>query len=308
MNRKRLDGLIVVDKPKDITSARVVAIVKDILKADKAGHAGTLDPFAEGVLVCCLNRATKLARFLLHGNKKYMAVLKLGTATDTQDFTGSVISEGNALELAENEIRAGFKRFEGTIDQQPPAYSALKYRGEPLYKLARRGKPIQKPPRRVHISQISIVAIELPLVHFEVTCSAGTYVRTLCADIGKVLKCGAHLYALKRTESSGFGLDQAVSLSALEALAASGKAPQRVIPMANTLPDIPMVVVDDEMANKLRHGQPIKAADFSRPPHGGHRRLPESFIKVVDVDHELIAILDHTNGQDKLDYCCVFPN
>jgi len=308
MNLKHLNGLIIVDKPKDVSSAKVVAIVKHTLNVEKAGHAGTLDPFAEGVLVCCLNNATKLARFLLHGNKKYLAVLKLGVETDTQDFTGKVISERNALDLSEKAIRACFKQFEGTIEQQPPVYSALKHKGVPLYQLARRGKPVQKPSRQVHIAQIDIIAIELPFIDFEVTCSAGTYVRAVCADIGKSLECGGHLHALKRTESSGFGIDQAVSLSALKELAATGKVSRRVIPMADALPEIPAFVVGDNMVKKLRHGQLIEADDLISGQKIERHRLPKSFIKVIDSDHELVAILDHTKGTDKLDYCCVFPN
>ena len=308
MNDKLLNGLIIVNKPKDISSAKVVAIVKRTLNVEKAGHAGTLDPFAEGVLVCCLNNATKLARFLLHDNKKYLAVLKLGVETDTQDFTGNVISENNALDLSEKAIRECFKQFEGTIEQQPPVYSALKHKGVPLYKLARRGNPVQKPSRRIHIAQIDICAIELPFIHFEVACSAGTYIRTLCADIGKSLGCGGHLHALKRTESSGFGIDQAVSLSAIKELAATGKVSRGVIPMADALPDIPAFIVGDDMVKKLRHGQMIKADDLTCGQNIEQCRLPKSVIKVIDADHDLVAILDHTKGIDRLDYCCVFPN
>lgn len=308
MNHKHLNGLVIVNKPKDISSAKVVAIVKRTLNVEKAGHAGTLDPFAEGVLVCCLNNATKLARFLLRGNKKYRAVLKLGVETDTQDFTGKVISESDAFDLSEKAIRECVKQFEGPIEQHPPVYSALKHKGVPLYKLARRGQPVQKPPRRVHIAQIDIRAIALPFIHFEVACSAGTYIRTLCADIGKLLECGGHLHALKRTQSSGYGIDQAVTLSTLTEVAATGKVPQLVIPMADALPDTPAIAVGDNMAKKLRYGQMIKAADLTFGQNVAQGCLPKSVIKIIDADHELVAILDHTKGTDKLDYCCVFPN
>ena len=304
---KRISGLLIVNKPKDISSAKAVAIVKRTLNLDKIGHAGTLDPFAEGVLVCCLNNATKLATFLLHGKKKYRALLKLGMETDTQDLTGNVVSESDAFDLSEKVIRECFAQFIGPIEQQPPVYSALKHEGVPLYKLARRGKPVQKPPRRVHIDNIDIGAIELPFVHFEVACSAGTYIRTLCADIGKALGCGGHLYALNRIESSGYGIDQAIALSDLKELAAAGKVFKRVIPMADALPHIPAIIVSADIAQKMRHGQSIKENDLMYGRKTEQRRLPKSVIKVIDADHELVAILDHTKGNGKPDYCCVFP-
>lgn len=305
---KRISGLLVVNKPKDISSAKVVAIVKRTLNLDKVGHAGTLDPFAEGVLVCCLNNATRLARFLLHGKKRYQAVLKLGEETDTQDLTGNVVSESDAFDFSEKVIRECFAQFIGPIEQQPPVYSALKHEGVPLYKLARRGKPIQKPPRRVHIDKIDIGAIELPFINFEVACSAGTYIRTLCADIGKSLGCGGHLYTLNRTESSGYGIDQAVSLADFKELAVAGKVFKRVIPMADALPDIPAIIVAADIAAKMRHGQSIKENDLMSGQNTEQRRLPRSIIKVIDADNELVAILDHTKGNRRPDYCCVFPS
>ena len=148
----KVSGILVVDKPAGLTSAKVVARVKKLLGARKVGHTGTLDPFATGVLICCINKATKLSRFFLKGWKKYTAVLHLGIETDTQDSTGSVISVVNAVALDERFIRTVFQQFEGTIEQVPPVYSALKHKGVPLYKLARNGKPVQKPARQVTIA------------------------------------------------------------------------------------------------------------------------------------------------------------
>ena len=211
-----MNGIIVIDKPKGLTSARVVSIVKKALNAKKVGHAGTLDPFAEGVLICCVNQATKLADFLLKGAKSYVAELKLGEETDTQDLTGTVVSSTAPGNYTTDSIDRVFKEFEGSIEQRPPVYSALKHKGTPLYKLARKGQPVQKPSRQVEIYRISILEIALPLIRFEVSCSAGTYIRSLAADVGTKLGCGAHLNALKRTASSGFTLDQAVALSELQ--------------------------------------------------------------------------------------------
>ncbi|MBW1845643.1 MAG: tRNA pseudouridine(55) synthase TruB [Deltaproteobacteria bacterium] len=208
-----INGLLVIDKHASITSARAVAIVKKLCGVRKVGHTGTLDPFATGVLICCMNKATKLATFLLRGNKKYFAVLHLGVETDTQDSTGTIISTSDRVEFSEEAIKDVFDKFIGTVEQFPPVYSALKHKGVPLHKLARSGKAVSKPPRRVHISSIEIKEIVLPLVQFEITCSAGTYVRTLCSDIGKHLGCGGHLKALRRTESSGFAIEDALTLS-----------------------------------------------------------------------------------------------
>jgi len=234
-----LSGIIVVDKPANTTSAEVVAVVKKLLGAGKIGHTGTLDPFATGVLVCCVNRATKLARFFLHGSKTYEAVLHLGIETDTQDFTGTVTATGKETGFSDHAIRSVFEQFEGTLDQVPPVYSALKHKGTPLHKLARRGTPVQKPARRVFISKIEIVKIDLPLVRFTVSCGAGTYIRTLCADIGASLGCGGHLKELRRIESSGFTVAEGVTLPQLKKLVLSGKASERMVSMADALQEIP---------------------------------------------------------------------
>jgi tRNA pseudouridine55 synthase len=307
MDTLRMNGIIVIDKPKNITSAKVVAYVKRALKADKVGHAGTLDPFARGVLICCVNQGTKLARFLLSGKKKYDAVLKLGEETDTQDFTGNVISTGNPKNLAQDTIQRVIKTYVGTIEQLPPIYSALKHKGVPLYKLARNGKPIQKPPRRVEIYNINVCRIDLPFIRFEVSCSAGTYIRTLCSDIGRSLGCGGHLKALTRTESSGFTLDQAISLNTLDALIDTGKLSERTITLSDALADIPEFMAKSSLAAKIRHGKIISLDDLMHSKGTNGDRTPSSLIKIVDHNKELIAVLSHTGTNQRLNYCCVLP-
>ncbi|MBW2514032.1 MAG: tRNA pseudouridine(55) synthase TruB, partial [Deltaproteobacteria bacterium] len=209
-------GFVVIDKPENLSSARVVSHVKRTLNAKKVGHAGTLDPFATGVMICCVNRATRLARFFLEGDKTYEALLHLGLETDTQDATGHRISERQVPECSKVEIQHIFSSFVGPLDQVPPVYSALKHNGVPLYRHARRGKPIQKPARRIVVRGIDITQIQLPYIRFEVTCSAGTYVRTLAADIGKAIGCGGHLKQLRRTRSAGFSIADAMTLEAFE--------------------------------------------------------------------------------------------
>jgi tRNA pseudouridine55 synthase len=303
-----LSGVIVVDKPQDITSAKVVAYVKHLLNAKKAGHTGTLDPFAEGVLVCCINDATRLARFLQVGSKTYDATLKLGIETDTLDSTGSVTSESRQIDYAADTIKSAIQQFEGNLEQQPPVFSALKHKGTPLYKLARQGTPVQKPARTVHISSIKILEIKLPLVRFEVTCSAGTYIRTLCADIGNRLGCGGHLFALKRIENSGFKIQQAISLPALEKLALAGKYSSFMVSMADSLADMPAYVADQNLIEKIRHGKLITKKDVNFSRLSKKTTTQVANLKVVGASNRLLAILNYGKDPDKFSYACVFPN
>lgn len=306
--RQESSGIIVVDKPQNITSARVVAEVKRLLDARKVGHAGTLDPFAAGVLVCCINDATRLARFLLAGNKTYDATLKLGIETDTQDMTGTVTAVKPVKDWPEDTIKLAVKKFEGQIEQKPPIFSALKHKGTPLYRLARKGTPVQKPARQVHISRINILEVKLPLVHFEVSCSAGTYIRTLCADIGRQLGCGGHLLALTRTESSGFTIQQAISLARLEKGVLAGDSKRYLISMTDALGDMPTCIADQKLIEKIRHGKHLKKSDIEIVQSSTKSKKQDAIIKIVDSDNILHAVLNYEKNRDKLSYACVFPN
>jgi tRNA pseudouridine55 synthase len=306
-NQTDLHGILVIDKPANMSSARVVTVVKKTLKAGKVGHAGTLDPFAEGVLICCVNQATRLAGFLLHGPKKYVAELKLGQETDTQDLTGTVVSTAKVLGYSQQTIQSVFESFKGSIEQLPPVYSALKHKGVPLYKLARRGQPVQKPPRQVKIYSICVTDVDLPYIRFEVSCSAGTYIRTLGSDIGRMLGCGGHLNALKRIESSGFTLDQAIPLSALEESTGSGKSSPKLISMKDVLPDMPEFCADVDLVEKIRHGQKLTIKDLAGANGTGIARQASNYLKIVDRQQDLIAIVEHNETGDCLTYCCVFP-
>lgn len=301
-------GIIVVDKPPNISSAKVVARVKRLFGAKKVGHTGTLDPFAEGVLVCCINEATRLAQFLLAGTKRYEATLKLGIETDTQDSTGTITATKAVIDCTEQRIRSTVKKFIGPIDQQPPVFSALKHKGTPLYKLARQGRPVQKPARRIHISKIKILEIKLPLVHLEVSCSAGTYIRTLCADIGKQLGCGGHLRALKRTQSSGFTIQQALSLSQLEAQSLDGEVNGSLISMTEALGDMPQCRADQNLMKKIRYGQPIRKTDFDLGGSSKNLMKQDTHLKIVDGDNALLAVIKYNKNQDNFSYACVFQN
>lgn len=296
------NGILVVDKPPEITAARVVARIKGMLKVKKIGHTGTLDPFATGLMVCCLNQGTKLARFFLHGEKTYEGELVLGIRTDTQDATGRVTAaDGDAAAaIGEEQIRAAFQRFVGEIDQTPPAFSALKHEGVPLYKLARKGTPVEKPPRRVRITSLEIDRIRPPTVGFRVTCSAGTYVRTLCADIGDALGCGGHLKALRRTAGGGFSVSEAATLPEIEALASGGRIRERIIPPAAALRGMAAHEAPPGLAGRILNGNAVTTADIP-PPLGGE------YVKVVDEAGGLLAVIQHKKGSCTYIYCCVFP-
>lgn len=292
---------MVIDKPAGVTSAHVVARLKRSLGGMKVGHTGTLDPFATGVLVCCVNRATKLARFFLTGGKTYQATLCLGIETDTQDLTGRVTGTGDTGNLSESAVLAAMAQFKGNLLQAPPVFSALKYQGTPLYKLARSGHPVQKPPRPIQISAIEDITIALPEVVFSVTCSAGTYIRTLCADIGAVLGCGGHLRALRRIESCGFTISEAIGLDAVDDLVSSGNIRAHIIPMGEALRHIPLYIADLRLSEHILQGRPLTKQDL-RLEKG---LCPKDFLKIVDTHHHLLAVL-MADG-DTFKYGCVFP-
>ena len=292
-------GILVLDKPADMSSAKAVATVKRILKARKVGHAGTLDPFATGVLVCCINQATRLAQFFLHGRKKYRAVMHLGVETDTQDVTGRVVSSTATRALTADGVSATVMQFEGFYWQQPPAYSALKLRGVPLYRYARQGQPVQKPPRRVEIEAIRVLEIDLPFVRFEVTCSAGTYIRTLCSDIGDRLGCGGHLKELRRVESGRFALVDALTVSELESLTRN-RIFTRMVSMADALPDIPGIVANKSLTHHLKHGRVVQKNDFDE----GLFNEAQGLVKILDSDRNLLAILTYQRDSERLHYVC----
>lgn len=297
-----LSGIVVVDKPEGLSSARVVSIVKGLFGAKKVGHTGTLDPFATGVLICCLNRATRLSQFFLKGDKTYEALLRLGTETDTQDATGTVTARRPVERITDTMVSQTAVRFTGSINQVPPLYSALKHQGTPLYKLARRGMAVEKPARRIRIDRLDILGVSLPEVRFVVTCSSGTYVRTLCADMGRALGCGGHLKTLRRTASCGFSIDSAITLADLDKLSARGRLGDAVFGMNDALHFVPGTVVDDALTQKIRNGTKLSEADFQMRPPVSER----GFFKVVDQHGHLIAVLGQSPAADQYNYCCVF--
>jgi tRNA pseudouridine55 synthase len=209
-------GLILVDKPQDWTSHDVVNFIRRRFAIGKVGHCGTLDPIATGLLVLLLGRATRLSSRLLSQDKVYAGVLRLGVETHSQDRAGEVTATADPSAITAAAVRAVAARYVGRILQVPPMVSALKRDGQPLYKLARRGVDVEREPRPVQIHRLDIDAVEVPMVRLTVHCSKGTYIRTLCADIGHDLGCGAHLYDLRRLRSGNFRIEDAYTIDTIK--------------------------------------------------------------------------------------------
>jgi tRNA pseudouridine55 synthase len=249
-----MDGFIVVDKPAGLSSHSAVGRVRRLTGEKKGGHTGTLDPFATGVLPVALGEATKSIQFLDESIKGYRAVLRLGCSTDTQDCTGAVLQEGPWQHLTGHDIEAVVREFTGHLLQTPPMFSALKRNGVPLYRLARKGVEVERVPREIEIISLAIDRIELPLVTISVSCSRGTYVRTLAHDIGQRLGCGAHLTELRRTRSGPFSLEAAVTLDLLQEMADQGRLDEFVMTISTALDHIPECGLTESAAGRLSHG------------------------------------------------------
>lgn len=248
------NGILLIDKPAGITSFDAVRRVRRALKVRKVGHLGTLDPFATGLLPLALGEATKLAQFFLEETKTYVATLKLGEETDTQDLTGRVTAQSEAMPRPE-EIPRVARKFAGEIEQVPPMYSALHHQGERLYRLARRGEEVEAPPRKVMIYRLEVQDITPPRVTVLVECSKGTYVRTLAHDLGRTLGCGAHLISLTRLAVGPFRLSEALSLEEIERGESLTDIRHRLVPLAHCLACYKAVEVDQAQARVLAQGQ-----------------------------------------------------
>lgn len=258
-----INGFIVIDKPEGPTSHGVVAAVRRILKVKKVGHTGTLDPFATGVLPVAVGEATKAIPYLDEAIKEYRAVMRLGTTTDTQDSTGRVTGSSGCSGITGGMISEAFDRFTGNISQLPPMYSAVKLNGIPLYKRARKGEEIERAAREITVHSISIHEIDLPLVTFSVVCSRGTYVRTLAADLGHFLGCGAHLTSLRRLRSGPFDEGRAVSLDVLQELRVKERISDLVITPLQSLAHLRELQLTADGARKVSNGRVPVTGDFT---------------------------------------------
>jgi tRNA pseudouridine55 synthase len=286
----RIDGFLIVDKPEGITSLDVVREVKRRLKIRKAGHVGTLDPFATGVLPIALNEGTKLVPFLNEEPKRYEGTLKLGEETTTDDLTGEVVSRRPWEEVTPEGLPLVFRSFTGSIRQIPPMFSAVKIKGEPLYRMARKGLEIERDEKEVHIFDLQVKAIDLPKVRFLVSCSKGTYVRALAKDIGRKIGCGAHLTQLRRIQSGLFSIHKSLSWEGLKGLSAeSSDLKPWLIPLEEALPSLPEVIGDRALVQKVRLGQEMLVRDLSL------QRLADfdrgKWVKITAPGEGLVAIL-----------------
>jgi tRNA pseudouridine55 synthase len=249
-------GILLLDKPTGLTSNAALGRAKRLLGIRKAGHTGTLDPMASGLLVLCFGEATKVSGFLLDADKAYIAEATLGVVTDSEDAEGQVVEEKPVPDLDEPTIETALTPFRGPIEQVPPMYSALKHQGQRLYDLARRGEVVERPARAITIHELNLLGYQAPKLHLAVTCSKGTYIRSLVRDIGQALGCGAHLSALKRTVSAPFKLADAISLAALETMSAE-EARSLLIPPDQALDHLPEMQLDPLQTTRLQQGQKL---------------------------------------------------
>lgn len=251
-----INGIIIVHKEQDFTSADVVAKMRGICRQKKIGHTGTLDPLATGVLPVCLGRGTKLCDMLTDKDKEYVAELLLGVKTDTQDITGQVL-ESRPVEVTEDAVREACESFIGPYEQIPPMYSALKVNGKKLYELARAGKEIERKPRSVRIQELEILEIRLPVVKMRVSCSKGTYIRTLCEDIGEKLGCSGTMKSLQRTRVGAFSLEQALTLGQLQEYKDTGRLLEAVIPVESCFQEYPVLHIAETYSKLLENGNAL---------------------------------------------------
>ncbi len=282
--REPINGVLLLNKPVGITSNAALQKAKRLLNAKKAGHTGTLDPFADGLLPLCFGEATKFSAYLLDADKRYRAVLQLGVTTTTGDPEGEVL---DAREVAVDcvAVAAVLSRFTGEIEQIPPMHSALKHQGRPLYEYARAGIDIERPPRRVTIRGLDLLECTPPRVVLDVRCSAGTYIRTLAQDIGAALGCGAHLTALTRLGSGGFDLAQAHTLGDLEGLDAAERR-GLLLPADVLVAHLPTVELDAADALALCQGRSV-----------AHAAVRPGLTRVYAASRAFLGLADAADGR-----------
>lgn len=271
---KPIDGILILDKPKGMSSNRALQRCKRLYQAQKAGHTGALDPLATGVLPICFGEATKLSQYWLDSDKTYEVVAKLGEVTDTLDADGEILQQHDVPELSIEAIEHVIQNYVGDIEQIPPLYSALKYQGRPLYELAREGidVDIERKRRVITIYSIELIDWQMPLLTLKVHCSKGTYVRTLVDDIGKEFTCGAHVLELRRLRAGFFDIEQVLTLDELEssvevdgkedALIIEQDLKQKLWPIERATQDWPQLILNQEQASVILHGQTLDMNNF----------------------------------------------
>jgi tRNA pseudouridine55 synthase len=277
------NGLLLVDKPEGPSSAHVVHRAKVSLGAKKVGHLGTLDPFASGLLLLGINEGTKISDIFLRAPKSYRGVVTLGVATDSQDSTGVVVKTRPVPSLADHDLHVLEQRFSGELQQTPPMFSALKKDGVRLYKLARQGKEVPRQPRTIQIDSIQLRQINCTEVSIDVTCSRGTYVRTLASDLGEALGCGGHLKSLRRIACGHLRVDQAVTLDELEQF--TTRAESAMISLSNALSHLRGITWDHRWLARLRLGQQESLSEIGKPLE------EQELVRLLDARGDLVALI-----------------
>lgn len=296
-----IDGFINIYKEQGYTSFDVVAKLRGILKQKKIGHTGTLDPMAEGVLLVCLGSATKMCDLLTEKNKTYTCTMLLGKTSDTEDVTG-VMTDVTDVYPDEKTVRAAVMSFVGDYMQIPPMYSAIKVNGKKLYELARAGQVIEREPRPVTIHSINIQSVELPRVTFDVSCSKGTYIRSLCRDIGEKLGCGAVMEKLVRTEVKGFTIEESLTLDAVEMARDDGTLMQHVLTTDKLMPDIPELHISAKGEKLLANGNKLSADSFVE-----NQVYRDTYVKVYDENDRFAALYEYSDEKRQYVPFKMFP-
>jgi tRNA pseudouridine55 synthase len=283
-----LDGILNINKPEGLTSFAVVSRVKRITGEKHTGHAGTLDPQATGVLPVCLGQATRVIEFLFDETKTYRAEVELGISTDTYDSTGKVTRTGDASGITREMIESALTGFRGTISQTPPMYSAVKYHGRPLYKLARSGVEVERKSRPARIDSLEIVAWQPPVVTLDVVCGKGTYIRSLAHDLGEALGCGANMKSLVRLRVGPFRIEEALTLEKLEEAFRSGRGEDYLYPPDYVLSAFDVAIVPKPQQCSLIHGNPVTLETLAGTPV-----KPGTLIRAYTEDGSFIGMLKY---------------
>ena len=299
------DGIINIYKEADYTSHDVIARMRGILKTRKLGHTGTLDPDAVGVLPVCVGRATKACDMLTDRSKVYEAVLRLGVTTDTEDMSGAVLSE-HPVDVTEEQIIEAVNHFKGDYDQIPPMYSAIKVEGRKLYELAREGIVIERKPRPVTIYELDILKIELPLIHLRISCSKGTYIRSLCRDIGERLGCGGAMEHLTRTRVGEFVIENAITLSQLEEIMREERVEEYIKPVDRLFLEYPKVKVHTKSEHALlTNGNPMAARKLRIDDQ---YRVDGQWLRLYDLNDNFIALYIYDTEKRRVKPLKMFSN
>jgi len=277
--RNNISGVLVVDKPTGMTSHQVVQIIRNGSKIKRAGHTGTLDPRASGVLVVLVGPAVRLSEYISADDKRYQATIRLGGKTDTYDAEGEVTNTSDKT-ISLDEFEEALKGFVGEIEQVPPPYSAVKVNGKRAYKMARKGEKVELEPRLINVYSLELVEWNPPEAVVDVHCSSGTYIRSLAYDLGEILGCGAYLNGLRRTKSGSFTLKSAISLRKLSEAFLNNDWYQYLIPAAEALADWPSITLSNEEVDAVRHGHRISREEGT-----------EKMVQAITEQSELVALM-----------------